>query len=336
MRGKGFKVWLGESKRYAGWLALSVVFTVFVPAVARLGSVQGGSLTGMQMALWVNLSALVALIPMVLLTRNWRQVQMHRRGKTFQMKWKDVLVIALVAVTWPFLYSIGYFSAVDHGAATLMTVVGRASVLVYIPLSVYVFGRRRLDRWDVAVMLVAVFAVAVALVGRISVSSSVWLVLAYIFLATLTQGFYTAVSEQWKDKHDPLLTVLVLEVTMVILMSAVLYLGNLGLTQEWKDLLHPPSISRLLATLWHPVLIGVAANAVGFWANLAGFQSAADFEDDPSHKVVFLVLRIGLLTFGQILLVALLTTEVVTLSAWIGAAILVVGLVGYRIAKTRW
>jgi hypothetical protein len=75
---------------------------------------------------------------------------------------------------------------------------------------------------------------------------------------------------------------------------------------------------------------------LGFWAILAGFQSAADFEDDPSHKVVFLVLRIGLLTFGQILLVALLTTEVVTLSAWIGAVILVVGLVGYRIAKTRW
>ncbi len=336
MRGKSLRVWLDESRQYAGWLLLSVIFTVFVPAVARLGSVQGGSLTGMQMAFWVNVSAMVALIPMVLLTRNWRRVQMHKRGKTFRMKWKDALAIVLMALAWPFLYSIGYFSAVDHGAATLMTVVGRASVLVYIPLSVYVFAKRCLDRWDVAVMLVSVIAVAVALVGKISVSGSAWLVLAFIFLATLTQGLYTAISEQWKDRYDPLLTVLVLEIAMVILMSAVLYLGNLGLTEEWKDLLHPPSISRLLATLWYPVLIGVAANAVGFWANLAGFQSAADFEDDPSHKVVFLVLRIGLLTFGQILLVALLTTEVVTLSAWIGAAILVVGLVGYRIAKTRW
>jgi drug/metabolite transporter (DMT)-like permease len=68
-------------------------------------------------------------------------------------------------------------------------------------------------------MLVAVIAVAVALVGKISVSGSAWLVLAYIFLATLTQGLYTAISEQWKDRYDPLLTVLVLEIAMVILMS---------------------------------------------------------------------------------------------------------------------
>jgi hypothetical protein len=87
---------------------------------------------GNAMAFWVNVSAMVALIPMVLLNQKlatssnaqaWQDISDEMEGRAGDSA--DGFGVAIPVFNWLFL-------GVDHGAATLMTVVGRASVLVYI------------------------------------------------------------------------------------------------------------------------------------------------------------------------------------------------------------
>lgn len=324
---KNVFVWLKEARVYVLPLLVVLVVNALVPALSRLGTTEG-VLSFWQMAFWVNVFALITLIPLKLLN----QKKKKRKHDPFGIK--DILKVSGFALIWPFIFSFLYFGSVEIGSATLTTIVSRLSIFVYLFMQIFFYKEKNKFDWkDLGLMLCMIMAVTLAFTDDLSRFSWKGLLLPLVMVigVAVTSGIYQSVSEKWRTSYDSLETILWLEVAMVVYSTLLFWLLDYpflptGVGEE--------GIMAMAGALWKPLVIGVAANAFGFWARLHGQQTAADLPDH-SHVIVFLVITTGVVTFIQIVVISMITSEVVTVYQWIAGVLLVAGLIVHRLLKSR-
>jgi drug/metabolite transporter (DMT)-like permease len=322
---KNMWFWLRESRVYMPSLLMVFVVNALVPALSRLGTTEG-NLSFMQMAFWVNIFALMTLIPLELVTRKRR---MHEYFKV-----KDIMKIFAFAFIWPFAFSFLYFGSVEMGSATLTSIVSRLSIFVYLFIKIWFYKENRKFDWkDLGLMICMLLSILLAFVddlGYLSWNGLFYPTLMVIGVAIIT-GVYQSVREQWREQYDPLETILWLEIAMVVYSALLLsFLKHPFFPVEvWHE-----GRLMVIGALWKPAVIGIAANAFGFWASLQGQQNAASL-NDVSHKVVFLVMITGMVTFVQMLVISVITSEVVTNYQWTAGLLLTIGLITYRLLKSK-
>jgi drug/metabolite transporter (DMT)-like permease len=314
MKSKNFKslvLWLKEAKVYGGYIVLLLIFWGLVPAVSKLGKMDG-----IQMTFWVNIFAVATLMIIVPFVNT-----STRRRKYKKLGFVDYLKICSLGLVYPLLYSLLYFQAIYEGSPALTQIIGRTSILIYIPVLVYVFRiKGSLAVKDIVLMSLTVAAVLVGLSGKISLIESVPTTIVMAVFAAILNGFYNALADKWKNSYDPLIVTFIIEIVSAI-GSAVLIIAT--------NKFYIPQGTSLLYLL----LIGVLANGFGFWLYLEGFQKAANMQSS-SHKVVFLVFLTGILSLIQALLISISGAENISTSLWIGFFILLSGMTWYGLKKT--
>lgn len=313
------KIWLKEARVYALHLFLLVVFWAVVPAFAKLGQFDG-----IQKTFWINIFAAATLLILVPVLAKWRNVDFFKKRKIERV---DIAKMSVLGVIFPFLYNLCYFEAIYEGSPTLTQMMTRAAPFVYAMVYVHVLGNKgALKARDLWVMVITMGAVLIALSGGVNQTQITTLSILLASFSVVFMGTNTAFIEAWRDDYHPLIITLIGEVITAILATILVITTN--------EFVVPTG-----DTLYYLIVIGVLANAIGFWLFNEGFQNASGIkrgnEEVVSHKVIFLIFQSGLLTFVQVVVVALLAAETITKSFWMGVLVLTGGLLWYAVAKGR-
>lgn len=302
--------WFKEANTYLPFLLGLFLFWAVVPTFAKLGN-----LNGIQKTFWINWFAIPPLLVLALITRKTRRYRRYPK-----LKLKSLPSIVLLGLVWPFIYSVAYFESVNQGSPALTTIIGRTNILVYAPVLIFLLKKKSGFRpKDIVLMTVSVLAVAISLFKGVRWELVTTLSVILAFVSAFTTGIYIALGEAWKDKYNPILLTLIIEVVTAIGASIWILLS--------KSFVIPTG-----PTLWYLLFIGIFANGVAFWLYLEGLQRASRLKSS-SHKVIFMIVQTGVLTFAQVLIVSLTGAEAITPAMWIGIGILVSGMVWYGLSK---
>lgn len=305
--------WLSEAKSYFIYILLMLLFWGLVPAISKLGKMDG-----IQTTFWVNTIATGTLFVLVRILNT-----PERKSKYNKLESIDIAKMAFLGLFYPLAFSIMYFQAVYQGSPALTQIIGRTSIIMYVPILVYIFKiKGSISKQDVIFMSITVLAVLVGLAGKVNLNTG----LAAVFLAfgaAFLNGVYQAVGDKWKDSYDPLIVTFVIEI-VTSLVSGILIVTT--------DRFFIPTGMPLL----YVSIIGIFANGFGFWIFLEGLHKSSKMSEtvnDSSHKVIYLVSLTGVLSLIQAILISVLGAEQISASVWIGILILVAGLVWYGINK---
>jgi drug/metabolite transporter (DMT)-like permease len=183
---------------------------------------------------------------------------------------------------------------------------------------VYVFRKKEsITANDKIMLLITVVAVVIAVANKINWTQFIGPAILLAICAAVVNGLYAAISEIWKDKGiDPLILIFIVEIMTAIMITPIALMDNFSLPNS--------------TTLFYLFIIGAFANGVAFWLQLEGFQIAARLED-TSHKIVFLVFQVGVVTLAQVIILSISGAEKLNSEIWIAVLVLVVGLVWYRL-----
>lgn len=301
-------VWLKEAKAYGLYLFLLLIFWAVVPAFSKLGN-----FNGLQKTFWINGFAVIALLIIFAISKLVTKNKTRSSISLFSL-----LKISLIGILWPFAYSIFYFQSIHIGSPSLTTIIGRTSILFYAPMLVYVFKKSgSLTKRDVILMIISVFSVVVAFIGKVN-TEAIYLVSVILAIgASITNGVYTAFAEIWKSKYNSLFFTLVVEFVTFFLSAIFTLITKSLVIPTGKD-------------LFYLAFIGILSNGFAFWFFLKGFQIAAKI--GASHKVMFLIVQSSVLTFAQIVLVGLLGAEAISISTIVGVFVLCLGLLWYGLS----
>lgn len=284
-----------------GYILFSVVVIVtwgLVPLFAKLGSLPGGQTT-----MWVNWFAVIAVLIIMALTKNLKQIKKDLPYKTY----------VKIGLVWPLVYSIAYFSAVDRGGPSLTTIANYTWPVFALALS-YIMLKEKSSKKDWMVVMFATVAVGipVLLEGKVTL---LFLPLIFGLIAAASQAYFNISTHSFGRDTAWVLT---LVISIVAAVGSTIYVAIF----EKFEL---PGIT----TLGYLAFIGAISNGIGFWAFLRAGQEAHDLS--KKSNTVFLVLMcLTPLVQALVLLVPFWKVESVSPLRWIGIILIALGVCLYR------
>jgi len=284
-----------------GYILFSVVVIVtwgLVPLFAKLGSLPGGQTT-----MWVNWFAVIAVLVIMALTNNLKQI---RKG----LPYKTYVKIGFI---WPLVYSIAYFSAVDKGGPSLTTIANYTWPVFALALS-YIMLKEKSSGKDWIVVVFAAMAVGIPVFLEGKVNLLLW-PLIFGLVAAASQAYFNISTHDFGADTAWVLTLVISIVTAV---GSTIYV----VIFEKFEL---PGIT----TLGYLAFIGSISNGIGFWAFLRAGQAARAL--GKKSNTIFLVLMcLTPLAQALVLLVPFWKVESVSPLRWVGIILITLSVCLYH------
>lgn len=293
-----------DEPAYGYWAIILMMATVViswgvVPGLAKLGDLGGGATT-----FYVNWIAVLSLALIITAKGVWKKFADYSS--------RDFMIMVLLGIAWPLVYSVAYFEGINQGGPALITILNYLWPAAYM-VAAFALTRRKFSRGAVIAIGTAIAAVAVV---QCLDASSVNLALVPVLLGLVaagTQGFYSAASERWE--YEPLTMTFVVEVVTAVGVS-------------FYVLVMQEPLKAAADQLFYLAIIGAISNGLGFWAFLAGNQMSGKMQ---GWKTPWLI-AMCLVPVVQVVFLPLVGIEVSQYN-WIGVAVVATALLIYRLSE---
>lgn len=279
------------------WLSMiSVISWGTVPAFAKLGDLSGAATT-----MWVNWITVITVLVIMVVNGSWREL----------LKPQSYLKIVGWGMVWPLAYSLAYFGAIKIGGGAITTIANYTWPLWYL-----IFGYLYRDRFPARswlfISLIFLGVTLLVLEGDVNFS---YVALGLGLIAAACQALFTRITKDLKE--DWWLVTLV--ICLVTAVGATLWVLST------EKLVLPSS-----QIYFYLVMLGVVSGGIGFYT----FLAANSLSKDLSLRTNFLGLM-SLTPMVQVVLLAILGAEDISLIRWVGVGTIFVALLIFNIQRAE-